>query len=100
MTSHDWSGFSRRSLIHQEGSSLLLLPPLNSSTEAAISFAVPRTLQGSAARGEFDFELLKGIMEQSHKESRAVLQREITALLRSQPQTQVTVSSQASAIWN
>ena len=78
--------------------------PLNSSTEAAISEVLSlfrAQLQESAARGlddsqmdargEFDFELLKGIIEQSHEESRAVLQREITALLRSQPQTQVTV---------
>ncbi|RPD68760.1 hypothetical protein L226DRAFT_540402 [Lentinus tigrinus ALCF2SS1-7] len=79
--------------------------PLNSSTEAAISEVLSlfrSQLQESAARGlddsqmdgrgEFDFELLKSIIEQSHEESRAVLQREITTLLKSQPQSQAPVS--------
>ncbi|EJF58554.1 hypothetical protein DICSQDRAFT_149052 [Dichomitus squalens LYAD-421 SS1] len=68
---------------------------INSSTEAMISEVVTlfrAQLQESAARqldeglmdarGEFDFELLKGIIEQSHEESRAVLQREIATLLQ------------------
>ncbi len=79
--------------------------PLNSSMEAAISEVISlfrAQLQDSAARslddsqmdgrGEFDFELLKGIIEQSQEESRAVLQREITSLLGSQTLTQAPVS--------
>ncbi|KAI1785421.1 hypothetical protein LXA43DRAFT_899881 [Ganoderma leucocontextum] len=74
---------------------------INPSTEAMISEVVTlfRTqLQDSAARGldeglmdargEFDFELLKGIIEQSQEESRVILQREIAMLL--QPQHSVS----------
>lgn len=70
---------------------------INPSTEAKISEVVAlfrSQLQESAARGldeglmdargEFDFELLKGIIEQSHEESRAILQREIAMLLQPQ----------------
>ena len=70
---------------------------INPATEAKISEVVTlfRTqLQESAARGldeglmdargEFDFELLKGIIEQSHEESRVILQREIATLLQPQ----------------
>ncbi|KAI0369968.1 hypothetical protein BV20DRAFT_967326 [Pilatotrama ljubarskyi] len=68
---------------------------LNSSTEAMISEVVSlfRTqLQESAARslddsqrdaqGELDFEVLKGIIEQSQEETRATLKHEIADLLQ------------------
>ncbi|PIL29954.1 hypothetical protein GSI_07865 [Ganoderma sinense ZZ0214-1] len=70
---------------------------INPATEAKISEVVTlfrSQLQESAARGldegvmdargEFDFELLKGIIEQSHEESRVILQREIALLLQPQ----------------
>ncbi|RPD52607.1 hypothetical protein L227DRAFT_620873 [Lentinus tigrinus ALCF2SS1-6] len=100
-----------RRRVHQPGPSLSKVAaapaaqPLNASTEAAISEVLSLfrfQFQESAARGlddsqmdgrgEFDFELLKGIIYQSHEESRAALQREITALLRSQPQPQSQAS--------
>lgn len=42
------------------------------------------------ARGEFDFELLRGIIEQSQEESRAVLKREISTILQAQPRGHVS----------
>ncbi|KAI0735960.1 hypothetical protein C8Q76DRAFT_668735 [Earliella scabrosa] len=70
---------------------------ISSSTEAMISDVVSlfraqlhesaaRGLDDSQmdARGEFDFELLKGIIEQSQEESRAILQREIASIVQSQ----------------
>ncbi|KAI0327259.1 hypothetical protein GY45DRAFT_1437070 [Cubamyces sp. BRFM 1775] len=68
---------------------------INSSTEAMISEVVSlfrAQLQESAARslddsqmdarGEFDLELLKGIIEQSQEETRVVLKRDIASLLQ------------------
>ncbi|OSD05616.1 hypothetical protein PYCCODRAFT_1450275 [Trametes coccinea BRFM310] len=69
--------------------------PLNSTTEAMISDVVSlfrAQLQDSAARslddsqrdahGELDFEVLKGIIEQSQEETRAALKHEISHLLQ------------------
>ncbi|TCD62819.1 hypothetical protein EIP91_006385 [Steccherinum ochraceum] len=73
---------------------------LSTSTEAMISEVVSlfRTqLQESAARsledsqadarGELDFEVLKGVIEQGHAETRALMQRDLAAMLASRDTT-------------
>ncbi|KAH9949523.1 hypothetical protein B0H21DRAFT_728360 [Amylocystis lapponica] len=72
-------------------------PSLDSQSRAMISDVVSlfrSQLQESAAkgleesqndaRGELDFELLKSLLEQSHAETRALLQRDILELMNSQ----------------